>query len=168
MLELLVQDGDTPVMLRFEHSLLSLSKWEAKHKVAFMGKTSKTATQMIDYFQDMLLDDVDRTLIYALDPDQLQALGEYINDSQTASSVPSSPASGDNITITSELIYYWLAALQIPFLPTESWHVNRIMMLVQITNFHQNPDKKKRPDNVVMQDWRQENERRKALFNTTG
>lgn len=169
MLELQVYDGDKPVMLRFEHSLLSLSKWEARNQVPFLSKAPKSATKMVEYFQDMLVEDVDDTLVYVLSPEQLEQVTKYIYDKQTASSVPDIPSKGEGTVVTSELIYYWLSALQIPFTPTETWHVNRVMMLVQIANFHQqDPNKNKRSDKEIMTDWAAENERRKALFNTTG
>lgn len=169
--ELKVHDGDRDVVLQFEHSLLSLSKWESKHKKAFLSKDDKLHTEMIDYFQDMLLEG-DRDLVMRLSPEQLDSLTIYINDSQTASFIPPDPDPKpvNTQTITSELIYYWLVALRIPFIPTEGWHINRIMMLVAITNHMQTPpDKKsKRSERAIMTDWRAENERRLKMFKTTG
>jgi hypothetical protein len=49
----------------------------------------------------------------------------------------------------------------------QDWHLSRLMMLVQITSYKQQPPKKRNPKQV-MSDWRQENERRKKLFNTSG
>ena len=41
MLELKVHDGETEVLLRFEHSLRSLSKWESKNKPTLFFKAHK-------------------------------------------------------------------------------------------------------------------------------
>jgi hypothetical protein len=170
VLELKVHDGDREVVLQFEHSLLSMSKWESKHKKPFLSKEPKLHEMMIEYFQDMLLGDSDPDLVFRLSPEQLDHLSLYINDYPGASSVPKEdtkpPLNPEQVT--SELIYYWLTALRIPFIPTESWHVNRILMLVQITNYKQTPEdkRKKRPDKDVMADWRVENERRLKMFKT--
>lgn len=169
MLELKVRDGSKEVVLQFEHSLLSLSKWEAKHKKPFMSTVQKLPSEMIDYFQDMLLSpEVDRDLVYALNPEQLDDLTKYIADPQSASSVRDGTDKGQSgEVVTSELIYYWLVALQIPFQPTETWHLNRVMMLVRIANFKQQPEKK-RPEGEVMSQWAALNEKRKKMFNTKG
>ena len=169
MLELKVFDGETDVTLKFEHSLLSLSKWESKTKVAFLATPTKTSSVMIDYYQDMLLGDADPTLVFRLSPAQMDELSEYISDTQTASSVPAgtgSKQSPPEVT-TSELIYYWLAELRIPFQPTESWHINRIMMLIQITNFkRQPPEKVDKAD--FMRRWKQANAEIKEKYGTNG
>lgn len=167
MLELKVHDDEgREVVLELEHSLLSLSKWESKYKKAFLSDASKLPSEMIEYFQDMLVSpEVDRNLVFALAPEQLDEIAAYINDPQTASSVPP-PDKGPAETITSELIYYWLVGLQIPF-SAETWHLNRLMMLVQIANFKQQPPKKRNAVEV-MRDWRAENEARKKKFNTSG
>ena len=168
MLELRVHDGERDVVLQFEHSLLSLSKWESKHKIPFLARRIKTNDELIDYFQDMLLPPGDPRMVYMLDPQQLEDLGQYINDPMTASSVPNEETRKfQEETITSELIYYWLVALEIPFTPTETWHVNRIVMLVQITSYKKQPPKK-RPPGDVMAKWRELNEQRKKMFNTNG
>jgi hypothetical protein len=169
VLELKVHDGDREVVLQFEHSLLSLSKWESKTRQAFLTTRQKTPDEMIGYFQDMLLPPANNpNLVYGLSPTQIEELTNYINNSHTASSVPDEVASRYNPeTITSELIYYWLVAMQIPFHPAETWHLSRLMMLVQITNFKNQPPKKRKASEVYSE-WRRENERRKKMFNTNG
>lgn len=172
MLELTVIDGDTEVVLSFEHSLLSLSKWESKYKIAFSTSRQKPHSEMLDYYQFMLtVPGVDPNLVYRLSPEQMDNLTNYINESRTASSVPkdTSPAKGSTETVTSELIYYWMMGLKIPFNPAETWHLSRLMMLIQIASFKQQPeDKKKRPLGKIMSEWRVENDRRKAEYNTSG
>lgn len=164
MLELTVFDGKKNVVLEFEHSLLSLSKWEAKYQIPFQGRTAKSPDQMVDYFQDMLLSrKVDRNLVYRLTPDQYQELTTYINSSRTASSVPVEKNSGSSEVMTAELIYYYLAELNIPFEPTNSWHLSQTMMLIQMTAFKKQPEKKRKPGEV-MRDWRAQNEKNKQIL----
>ena len=168
MLELKVYDDSEVVVLQFEHSLLSLSKWESKNKKPFMSTPTKSSIEMIDYFQDMLINDVKEELVYRLSPEQLDELVEYINDQPTASSVPSDgPQKISNEMITSELVYYWLAALKIPFDPVETWHLHRLMMLIRIANYKSQPAKKQNSASML-QKWREANEARKKEFNTTG
>lgn len=170
MLELKVIDGEHEVVLQFEHSLLSLSKWEEKHKKPFLTTEARKHEEMIDYFQEMLLTpDVSPNLVFRLEPAQLDRLTDYINEKRTASSVPEEKnAKGGVIEIvTSELIYYWLVALEIPFHPVETWHLSRLMMLVQITNFKKQPPKKRNPKELL-NDWTSLNQRNKERFGTTG
>ena len=168
MLELDVVTDDGTVKLQFEHSLRSLSKWESKHKKAFLASTEKLPSEMIDYFRCMLLSpEVDPDLIYALEPDQLDAIANYINEPQTASSVPQEEQSRYNPEVTtSELIYYWMVGLKINW-EAQDWHLSRLMMLIQITSYKQQPPKKRNTREVVS-DMLRENERRKKLFNTSG
>lgn len=170
MLKLEVLDEDEKVVLKFEHSLLSLSKWEARNKKAFLTRDTKTPSELVDYFADMLVSPEDRTdLVYSLSPAQMDQLTDYMNDPQTASSVPQekNPSRFAAETVTTELIYYWLTELRIPFHPTETWHINRLMMLVQITNYKKQPPKKRKPTEV-MNDWRVENARRLKMLGTSG
>jgi len=169
MLELQVENEGQIVTLQFEHSLRSLSKWESKYKIAFLASREKTPTQMVDYYQCMLLSpEVDPNLVYALEAEQLERLSEYINENQTASSVPQEETTSQyNAEVTTtELVYFWMTALKINW-EAQDWHFSRLMMLIQITGYKQQPPKKRNPAKV-MSDWRKENERRKKLFNTSG
>lgn len=168
MLELVVETREGNVKLQFEHSLRSLSKWEEKYKKAFFGPSQKLPAEMIDYFQCMLLTpDLDPNIVYACSGEQFDQLAEYINDNRTASSVPDDgKGKYDPEVRTSELIYYWMTALEINW-EAQDWHLSRLMMLIQITSYKQQPPKKRNPVEV-MTDWRSENERRQKLFNTSG
>ena len=169
MLELKVYKGQEEVELRFEHSLLSLSKWESKYRIAFLTDRQKTPGELIDYFQFMLVDpDVDEDLVYLLTPEQQDEIVEYMNTPQTASHVPEDPkASKYNPEITtSELIYYWMVALKINW-EAQAWHLSRLMMLVQITGYKNQPEKKRKPKEVY-QDWIKENDRRRKMLGTNG
>lgn len=164
MLELKVPDGKKLRTLRFEHSLLSVSKWEEKYLVAFQGRVSKSPEQMVDYFGDMLLTTkFGHEIIYRLSPSQQEQLTKYINESRTASSVPQEKSTGVAETRTSELMYYWMAELGIPFQPTETWHLSRCLMLIQLTAWKKAPPKRRKP-HEVMSDWRKDNERNKQIL----
>lgn len=168
MLELKLLDGETEVVLQFEHSLLSLSKWESKHKKSFFGTPAKPNEEMIDYFWYMLLTPGHPPeIIYRLSPEQLDSLTKYINDPMTASSVPKEAGgrpSGE--TVTTELIYYWMTALKINW-EAQHWHYNRLMMLIAITNFKQQPEKKQDKAGLYAK-WREMNAKNKDKFGTNG
>lgn len=167
MLELEVEHEGKIVKLQFEHSLRSLSKWESKYRIAFMANREKTPSEMVDYYQDMLLSPEDPHFVYLLEPKQMDRLTNYINESQTASSVPNEgPTQYNSEVTTSELIYFWMVALKINW-EAQDWHLSRLMMLIQITSYKNQPPKKRNPREVIT-DMRRENERRKKLFNTSG
>lgn len=168
MLELEVENEGKTVKLQFEHSLRSLSKWESKFKIAFLASREKTPSQMLDYYQCMLLSpDVDPDFVYLLSPQQMDDLTNYINEDCTASSVPHEGTTQYNAEVTtSELVYFWMTALKINW-EAQDWHFSRLMMLIQITSYKQQPPKKRNPREVIT-DMRRENERRKKMFNTTG
>lgn len=168
MLELVVETENESVKLQFEHSLRSLSKWESKIKKAFFGSKEKLPSEMIFYFQCMMLTpDADPDLVYALSPDQMDVITKYINEDLTASSVPQETKSQYNAEVTtSELVYYWMTGLKINW-EAQDWHFSRLMMLIQITAYKQQPAKKRNPIET-MSDWRKENERRKKMLGTSG
>lgn len=169
MLELVVYDDGKKVVLQFEHSLLSLSKWESKHKKAFLTTQEKLHTEMIDYFQDMLVSPEGcQNLVYALTPEQHDELTNYINDIPSASggNLPKQNSRGFHEVMTSEMIYYAMVALQINW-EAQTWHLNRLMMLIRIIEFKQTPQKKRNPVEV-MNDWYAESQRRKKLYGISG
>ena len=54
-------------------------------------------------------------------------------------------------TITNELIYYWMSALQIPFSPCEKWHINRLMTLIRVASIEQQPPKQMSKRDIMAQ-----------------
>jgi hypothetical protein len=157
------------VTLEFEHSLLALSKWESKSKKAFLASAMKTSDEMIDYFQCMLTSpEHDPNVVFYLTPDQLDDLANYINDSQTAHVIPPDPGrkrTGE--VVTSDLVYSWMVGLKIPFHPTETWHFNRLMTLVQQVQINNEPPKKLSKAQQLSQ-WAEMNRRNRERFNSNG
>lgn len=163
-------DREIETVLQFEHSLRSLSKWEAKHRIAFLGDSAKTPSQMLDYYQCMLLTpEVDPNIVVLLEPHQMDELYKYMNKPQTASSVPKETVKKFNPeTTTSELIYFMMGQLKINW-EAQDWHLSRLMILIEITGYKLQPEsKKKRPEKEILTDWMAINEARQKQRGTTG
>ena len=131
------------VNLTLEHSLVSISKWEAKWHKAFLGKEEKTLEETIDYVKCMTLtQNVSSDVYKRLTDENIKEIKDYIEDPHTATVIyedPNAPKSRE--TITSELIYYWMVALNIP--PEyQKWHLNRLLTLIRICNIKNKPPKK--------------------------
>lgn len=155
--------------LTLEHSLLSLSKWEAIWKKPFLTDEEKTSEEYLDYIKCMTItQNVDPLLYSCLSEKNFNQIKEYIHDPHTATKITS--VGGNNNrhrTITSELIYYWMIANNIP--PEyEKWHLNRLLTLIRICAIENNPNKKKMSRNAIYNQNRQLNAARRAKYNTRG
>lgn len=130
-------------VLQLEHSLVSLSKWEAKYERPFLGKDEKTPEEILDYISFMLLDvKTPREILHQLDETHIQLINAYLEAKMTAtwfSEQPGAPKSRE--VITAELIYYWLTVFNIPF-SCETWHLNRLFTLIRICNIRSAKPKK--------------------------
>lgn len=157
MLELKVLYQNEWVRLQFEHSLRSVSKWESKYKRLFFGSSPPTDAELLDYYSMMLLSpEIDPDLVYLMDPAQMIEVNEYINSIQSASTVPKIKSNGRGETLSSELLYHWLTEMGHDW-SCEDWHISRLLMLLQITNFKRQPAKKQN-DAELMARWPLPNE----------
>ena len=75
-------------------------------------------------------------------------------------------ASGKKQIITSELIYYWMTALNIPF-ECQRWHLNRLMTLIEVAGIKNQPAKKMSKKDIAAQN-RSLNAARRAKMNSRG
>lgn len=151
-----------------EHSLVSLSKWESKHRKPFLAAGTKTAEEIFDYLKTMVITpDLDLDALYRCSQENLDEIQEYIDSSQSATTFGTMPERrGQGEVITSELIYYWMVSFTIPF-ECETWHVNRLFALIRICNI-KNSKSKKMPRQEIAQRNRDLNAKRKAELGTTG
>ena len=129
--------------LQLEHSLVSLSKWESKWHKPFLGKEDKTFDETIDYIRCMTLSqNIDPNIYMFLTQENIKEINDYIGDPMTATTF-SDDGNGRNNReiITSELVYYWMVALNIPF-ECQKWHLNRLLTLIRVCNIKNTPPKK--------------------------
>ena len=134
------------VILQLEHSLLSVSKWESKWKKPWLSKEdNKTPEENLDYIRCMTINkNVDPLAYYCISPEDMERITQYIYDDMTATTFYSYKKTIEeaNDVITSEIIYYWMVAANIPF-EAEKWHLNRLITLIRVCSHNNNPNKEK-------------------------
>lgn len=141
-----------PVSLNLEHSLLSLSRWESKWEKPFLSKEQKTVEETIDYIRCMTLNsNVPADVYDRLSSQNFRDVNAYIDAKRSATTIREEQKGhrGTEI-VTSELIYYWMVALQIPF-ECQKWHLNRLLMLIRVCNVKNQPPKKQSQRSVLKQ-----------------
>lgn len=154
--------------LQLEHSLVSLSKWESKWKVPFLGNDNLTQEMSIDYIRCMTITQhVDPNVYNFLTQENLDEVRAYIEDPMTATTFRNEGKKPNRGVTTAEIIYYWMVALQIPFDPCQKWHVNRLLTLIRVCD-EKNQPKKKMSKREAMSRQRSLNAARKAKYNTHG
>lgn len=158
-----------PYKLQLEHSLLSLSKWESKWCVPFVGKKDMTNEQVIDYIKCMTItQNVPDEIYLRLKDEHYMMVTDYIGAPMTATWFSDREEKGkiNREQITSELIYYWMVTLQIPF-ECQKWHLNRLITLIRICNIKNQPPKKMSRAELASRN-RALNEARKKAMNSRG
>lgn len=150
--------------LQLEHSLVSISKWESKWNKAFLSSKEKSVEETIDYVRCMTLTKNVKPEIYNfLTADNLSEINRYIDAPMTATYfMEDESKSGGRETITSELIYYWMIALNIPF-ECQKWHLNRLLTLVKVCNIKNAPPKCKSKQDIMRRNAKLNAERRKKM-----
>lgn len=155
------------VELQLEHSLVSLSKWEAIHEKPFLDKKEKTKEEVLSYIECMLLDEnTPAEILENLSNETFLQINEYIERKMTATWFSEQGGGPNREIITSELVYYWMTAYQIPF-ECQHWHLNRLFTLIRICGLKQEKPKKMTPGEVARRN-RELNAQRKAQLGTKG
>lgn len=135
--------------LQLEHSLVSISKWEAKWRKPFLSKDQKSFEETIDYIRCMTLtQNVDPKVYNLLTKEQFQKINDYIEAPMTATTVREMPGPKSREIITSELIYYWMISYNIPF-ECQKWHLNRLLTLIRVCSIKNTPAKKQSPREIM-------------------
>ena len=150
--------------LQLEHSLVSISKWESKWHQAFLSKKDKTEEEIFDYIKCMTLtQNVDPSVYDHLTVDNVNQIKAYIEDPMTATVINTNSSDKSNKeTVTSELIYYWMIALNIPS-EYQKWHINRLLKLIEVCNVKNSPPKKRSKSDIMRSNAALNAARRKQL-----
>ena len=164
--ETFLETKETTISL--EHSLVSISKWESKWQIPFLSSSEKTFEQTLDYIKCMTTSqNVDPNVYLSLTKENFDSIASYINSPMSATTFRDDAQRGRNREIiTSELIYYWMVAAQIPF-ECQKWHLNRLLTLIRICSIKNQPPKKMGKRGVMSQNAALNAARRKRL-NSSG
>lgn len=134
--------------LEIEHSLASLSLWESKWKKPFLSEENKTSEELLDYVRCMVTNDYSEETIQNLSQKNVSDISEYINERRSATWFSEDEKDTNKNPfhkeiVTSELVYYWMVTLQIPF-ECQHWNLSRLMTLIQVCNLKNQPESNKK------------------------
>ncbi len=156
--------------LNMEHSLISISKWEAKWKKPYLSSENKTEEEVLDYLRCMTIGpEPDPIVFRSLTREQVEEISNYISDPMTATTINENGhrPGGRREIITSEIIYYWMVAQNIPT-EYEKWHLNRLITLIRVCSIKNDPNPKKMNKGAVLRQNRALNAARRAKYGTRG
>lgn len=159
---------DNSVTLELEHSLVAISKWESFYKKPFLVDEQKTYEELIYYTKCMTLNYVDPVVYNFLNRKNLNEISDYISSGMTATtfSEKQNKVGYSREKVTSELIYYWMIALNIP-MECENWHLDRLLTLVRVCQIKNTPPKKMSKSELAKRNSALNAARRKK-YNTRG
>ena len=158
-----------PISISLEHSLVSVSKWEAKWHRSFLADPPKTRAEWIDYVKCMTItQNVPSEAYFGLTDGHFRRIERYMAEPMTATTINSATQQKKNRgrTVTSELIYCWMVQLGIPF-ECQKWHLNRLLTLIRVCN-EKNAPKKNMSQKEIAERNRILNEQRKAKYGSRG
>lgn len=157
--------GETTISL--EHSLVSISKWEAKWKKSFISSKEKSVEELLDYIRMMTItQNVKPETYLAITEEQFNEVCQYIEDPMTATTFNDNKKSTSSSIITSELVYYWMIECGIP-MECQKWHFNRLMTLIRVCKIKMKPTSKMTKSDTAKM-YNNLNEQRKAKLHTRG
>ena len=151
-------------ILQLEHSLVSLSKWESKWCKPFFSNEEKSYEEVLDYIKCMTItQNVDPEVYNHLTESNITDINNYINAPMTATTFTNDKGRGNNREIiTSELVYYWMIALNIP-VEFQKWHINRLLTLIRVCEIKNSPQKKMSKNEIMSRNAALNEARRKKL-----
>lgn len=154
--------------LELEHSLVSLSKWESKFEKPFLSEDEKSAEEILFYIECMITTENYPENVQTLIDEKLALqVKNYIEAKMSATWFNDKrPMRRNSEALTSELIYYWMAAYQIP-VEAERWHLSRLINVIRIASLKNSPPEKMgRSEQLAQQ--RELVARRRAQYGSRG
>lgn len=148
-----------------EHSLWSIAQWETIYRKPFLNTQEFTVDQFQTYLNLMSKDGpID---VIELDPEMIDRISEYINDSLTATVIKEigNNTPGASYT-TSETLYATMTIARIPW-EAQYWHLSRLITLIRVINEFTGEKKKMTPQEILEQN-RELNRQRREQLKTKG
>ena len=169
--EFIIRPATKEQKLQLEHSLVSLSKWESKWCKPFLSNDKMTEEESIDYIRCMTLtQNVPPEVFDNIPNSVIEEVSAYIARPMTATWFSEDKKRGgakrSREKVTSELIYYWMIALNIP-MKCEKWHLNRLLTLIRVCDIKNAPPKKMSKRSAMSQQ-AAINQARRQQLNTNG
>lgn len=156
-----------PKIISLEHSLLSISKWEAKWTKPFLSVEKFTKEELLSYIECMIVSpNSSDDMILQMTNDDISKISSYIEAPMTATTFHEPKTPQKKSIMTSELIYYYMIMYNIPF-ECQKWHINRLLTLIRICSIKNSPNKKMSQKEILAQNHKL-NEERKKKYNTRG
>lgn len=154
--------------IQLEHSLVSLSKWEALWEKPFLSDADKTQEEAISYIQAMTLTpNVPPEIYLHLSAENYEQINQLINAKMSATwFAEDMPGPRRRETITAELIYYWMFSFTIPK-ECEVWNLNRLFTQIKVFS-EKNAPEKKMDKRTLQQRTRDLNAQRRRELGTSG
>lgn len=153
----------------FEHSLASISKWESDWEIPFFKEGEKSDEQILDYIHNCMVVELDgdRSILEKLTTEDYNKIVKYIQSGRTATWFSEREMGRPSREIiTSEVIYYWMIAYNIPF-ECQYWNINRLLTLIKVCDAKMQTEKKMSKREIISRN-KALNEARKKQYNTKG
>lgn len=160
-------------LLKLEHSLVSLSKWESRWEKPFISDSEKTSEELLDYIQAMSLEgEIPEDVLSRFSDENVTSINNYIESKMTATwfNEAKKQTPGFHEVVTAEIIYYWMVSLNID-LEWENRHLNQLITLIKVINEKNaaaSDTKRRAPTKSDLATRRALNEQRRMQANTSG
>lgn len=158
--------------VKLEHSLIAVSKWEAKFKKSFLNTKQMTFPETVYYVRCMTLGTPppNPEIYNNLSKENLDAIYAYINDPMTATWFKEDKVKRPSRKIiTAERVYSWMIDCEIPIEVFEKRHMNHLLTLIRVRREEMSKDngkKMKRKDMLAQN--RSLNASRRARMGSKG
>lgn len=153
-------------IIKLEHSLAAISKWEAIWEIPFLSQAEKTTEQILSYIECMNVSLYYEKFAHRLSDSEKNSIAEYINAKMTATTIYEAKPQISREIITAEIIYFWMITFGIPQ-EYQHWHLNKLLALIDVCRIKNSPQKKlSRAEQFAQQ--RAINEARRAKMGTSG
>lgn len=180
--------SNKPIYLELEYSLDAIMKWETKYCKQWIQqehtkdprvkkKQPEFSNEEITYLIKCMatnvdMKDIDDEVFLGLRQKDIEDIFKYMQSPQSAiKKIPETKSKGkkDPIPMTSDRVEAWMVELQMPW-EYRFINFNRLLTLIQIINYDNTPDdkKKKTKASEVMKNWNEINDKRLAELGTKG